>query len=245
MPKKWFQNWFNSPYYHILYQQRNNAEAEFFIDNLCGYLKPDDNSRLLDIACGRGRHSIYLNKQGYDVTGIDLSIANIQYAKQFENNRLHFYVHDMRYLFYINYFDIALNLFTSFGYFETEYDHIKALKTFRKALKPNGLMVLDFFNCYKIAHVLKYSEVKTLDGITFNIHKKIEGDKITKHIEFEDKGKQYAFTEEVKAFAVADFKRFFAQSGFEVVHNFGNYKLEEFDLETSDRLIFICKKTND
>lgn len=245
MPKKWFQNWFNSPYYHILYQQHNTAEAEFFIDNLCGYLKPDDNSRLLDIACGRGRHSIYLNKQGYDVTGIDLSIANIQYAKQFENNRLHFCVHDMRYLFYINYFDIALNLFTSFGYFETEYDHVKALKNFRKALKPNGLMVLDFFNSYKITNALKYSDVKTIDGINFNIHKKVEGDKITKCIEFEDKGKQYAFTEEVKAFGFEDFKRFFTQSGFEVVHCFGNYKLDEFDLATSDRLIFICKKNND
>jgi SAM-dependent methyltransferase len=245
MPRKWFQNWFNSPYYHILYQQHNNAEAEFFIDNLCRYLKPDDNSRLLDIACGRGRHAIYLNKQGYDVTGIDLSIANIQYAKQFENNRLHFYVHDMRYLFYINYFDIALNLFTSFGYFETEYDHIKALKNFRKALKPNGLMVLDFFNSNKITKALKYSDVKTIDGIDFNINKKVEGDKITKCIAFEDKGKQYAFKEEVKAFAFEDFKRFFTQSGFEVVHCFGNYKLDEFDLTTSDRLIFICKKNND
>jgi SAM-dependent methyltransferase len=245
MPKKWFQNWFNSPYYHILYQQRNIAEAEFFIDNLCAYLKPDGDSHLLDIACGRGRHSIYLNKNGFDVTGIDLSIANIQYAKQFENERLHFYVHDMRYLAYINHFDIAFNLFTSFGYFESEGDHIRALKTFRKALKPNGLLVLDFFNCYKIAHVLKLNEIKTLDGIDFNIHKTIDGDHITKRIEFEDQGEHYSFTEEVKAFGVADFKRFFIQSGFEVVHNFGSYKLDEFNLETSDRLIFICRKTND
>src|SRR4051812_2242107 len=112
MSRKWFQNWFNSPYYHILYNQRNDEEAEFFIDNLCAYLEPSIDCRLLDIACGRGRHSVYLNKKGYDVTGIDLSHANIKYAQQFENKRLHFYVHDMRYLFYINYFDIAFNLFT-------------------------------------------------------------------------------------------------------------------------------------
>jgi len=122
MPKKWFQHWFNSPYYHILYQQRDHAEAEFFIDNLCAYLKPAANARLFDIACGRGRHSIYFNSKGFDVTGIDLSIASIKYAKQYENKQLHFYVHDMRYLFYVNYFDIALNLFTSFGYFETDQE---------------------------------------------------------------------------------------------------------------------------
>jgi len=245
MPKKWFQNWFNSPYYHILYQQRNTAEAEFFAENLCKYLRPHVDSNMLDIACGRGRHAVYLNKHGYNVTGIDLSIANIKYAKQFENERLHFYVHDMRYLFYINYFDIAFNLFTSFGYFETEYDHIRSLKTFRKALKPNGLLVLDYFNSYKIITSLTYSDVKTIDGIDFNIHKKFEVDKVVKQIEFEDQGKQYAFKEEVKAFTLDDFKRFFTLTGFEIVHCFGNYKLEEFDLKTSDRLIFICKKTND
>ena len=85
MPKKWFQNWFNSPYYHILYHQRNDEEAEFFIDNLCAYLKPGADSNLLDIACGRGRHSVYLNKKGYDVTGIDLSVSNVKFAQQFEN----------------------------------------------------------------------------------------------------------------------------------------------------------------
>src|SRR5688500_1353447 len=134
MPKKWFQNWFSSPYYHILYHQRNDEEAEFFIYNLCSYLNPVASSRLLHIACVSGRHWVYLNKKGYDVTGIDLSVSNIRFAQQFENEKLHFYVHDMRYLFYINYFDIAFNLFTSFGYFETEKDHVNALKTFRKSI---------------------------------------------------------------------------------------------------------------
>lgn len=244
MPKKWFHNWFNSPYYHILYQQRNDAEAEFFIDNLCAYLKPKTEARLLDIACGRGRHAIYLNKKGYDITGIDLSIASIEYAKQFENNRLHFYVHDMRHLFYINYFDIAFNLFTSFGYFETDYDHIKALKTFQKSLKPGGLLVLDYFNSHKIIDNLTAQEVKTVDGIEFHINKSVENDKIVKAIEFKHKNKHYAFKEEVKAFGIDDFKLFFEQSQFEIVHCFGNHNLEAFDINKSDRLIFICKKSH-
>lgn len=245
MSKKWFQYWFSSPYYHILYQQHNNAEAEFFIDNLCAYLEPATESRLLDIACGRGRYAIYLNKKGFDVTGIDLSIASIKHAKQFENNRLHFYVHDMRYLFYINYFDIAFNLFTSFGYFETDYEHIKALKAFQKAIKPGGLLVLDFFNSNKIIEALIPHQIKTVDGIDFNIHKRIDNNKIVKTIEFEDKNKQYTFKEEVMTYKMADFKLFFEQSGFEIVHYFGNYNLEEFDENNSDRLIFICKKTHD
>jgi SAM-dependent methyltransferase len=244
MPKKWFQNWFNSPYYHILYHQRNDAEAEHFIDNLCSYLRPNNDARLLDIACGRGRHAIYLQKKGYDVTGIDLSVANIQFARQFENAKLHFYVHDMRHLFYINYFDIALNLFTSFGYFETDKEHVNALKTFRKSLKNDGLMVLDYFNSEKILNNLTKREIKIIDGIEFHIKKKIEGDKIIKAIEFEHRNKQYAFKEEVKAYSTSDFERFFKASGFEIVNCFGDYSLNTFNFKTSDRIIFICKKAH-
>jgi SAM-dependent methyltransferase len=244
MPKKWFQNWFSSPYYHILYHQRNDEEAEFFIDNLCAFLKPAKNFRLLDIACGRGRHSVYLNKKGYDVTGIDLSNASIKFAQQFENENLQFYVHDMRNAFYINYFNIAFNLFTSFGYFETEKDHINALKAFNKSLKRSGILVLDYFNSEKIVRNLAHQEVKHVDGIDFYITKKVANGKIIKSISFEHKNKDYAFKEEVKAFGKGDFERMFEKSGFKVLNHFGDYTLNPFDEIKSDRLIFICQKTD-
>jgi SAM-dependent methyltransferase len=244
MPRKWFQNWFNSPYYHILYHQRNDDEAEFFIDNLCAFLNPAPNSRFLDIACGRGRHSTYLNKKGYDVTGIDLSFTSVKFAKQFENDNLHFYVHDMRNLFYINYFSIAFNLFTSFGYFNTEKDHVNALKRFNKSLNRNGILVLDYFNCEKIIRNLTHQEVKNVDGIDFHINKKVIDDKIVKSIIFEHKNKSFAFKEEVKSFTFTDFERLFAKSGFKIDHYFGDYHLNPFNALKSDRLIFICSKAD-
>jgi len=242
MQRKWFQYWFNSPYYHILYQQRNDAEAEFFIDNLSAYLKPAADAKMLDIACGKGRHSIYLNKKGFDVTGIDLSEQSIKYAKQFENEKLHFLVHDMRRLFYINYFDIALNLFTSFGYFETEKDHVNALKTFRKCLTINGILVIDYFNTEKIIRNLNSCETKSLDGITFNITKNVVDGKIIKKINFEDKQKVYNFEERVQAFSFEDFERMLAKAGMVIDQSFGSYALEGFDQNNSDRLILICRK---
>jgi SAM-dependent methyltransferase len=245
MPKKWFQNWFSSPYYHILYHQRNDEEAEFFIDNLCTFLKPQPESKLLDIACGRGRHSVYLNKKGYDVTGIDLSNANIKFAQQFENESLQFLVHDMRNAFYINYFDIAYNLFTSFGYFETEKDHLKALSAFNKSLKKSGILVLDYFNSEKMMRHLTHQEVKRVDGIDFHISKKVENGKIIKSISFEHKNKEFSFKEEVKAFSKKDFESMFSQSGFKILNHFGDYSLNPFDEVKSERLIFICQKNND
>ena len=243
MPKKWFQNWFNSPFYHILYKKRDDEEAELFIDNLCTYLKPPANVKMLDIACGRGRHAIYLNKKEYDVTGIDLSFASIKFAQQFENKKLHFFVHDMRYLFYINYFDFAFNLFTSFGYFETDKDHINALKTFRKSLKKDGKLVLDYMNSQKIINHLVTREIKEVDDIEFHISRKVEDGKIIKTIDFEHRNKHYSFNEKVKDFKQADFAKLFSAAGFEILETFGDYHLNKFDVNNSDRLIFICKKS--
>lgn len=244
MPDKWYQSWFNSPYYHILYSQHNDSEAEFFIDNLCSALQSENIDSILDIACGRGRHSIYLNKKGYDVTGIDLSHSNIMYAKQYENERLHFFEHDMRHLLYINYFDLALNLFTSFGYFESEYEHVKALQSFQKSLKPEGLLVLDYFNSKKILNKLTTKATKVIGDIHFHITKKVENNKIIKTINFTDKDRDYEYKEEVAAFSFADFARLFEKSGFEIVNYYGDYTLSEYEESSSDRLIFICKKAN-
>lgn len=242
MQRKWFQYWFNSPYYHILYSQRNDAEAEFLIDNLSAYLKPAADSRILDIACGRGRHSIYLNKKGYDVTGIDLSEQSIKYAQQFEQKHLHFFVHDMRKLAFINYFDIAMNLFTSFGYFETEKEHVSALKSFRKGIKHDGTLVIDYFNTHKIIKNLTQQETKTVEGIEFHLHKFVADGKIIKHINFEHRNKAFAFEERVQAFQLEDFKRMLEKSGLQISETFGSYALEPFDEIKSDRLILICKK---
>lgn len=242
MQRKWFQYWFNSPYYHILYSQRNDEEAEFLIDNLFAYLQPEKASRVLDIACGRGRHAVYLSKKGYDVTGIDLSEQNIRYAQQFANKNLHFFVHDMRKLSFINYFDIAVNLFTSFGYFESEKDHINALKAFRKGLKADGTFVIDYFNTLKILKNLTQQEIKSIEGIEFHLHKFVSEGKIIKHINFEHGRKTYAFEERVQAFMLNDFERMLEKSGFVITAKFGSYGLEGFREDSSDRLILICKK---
>lgn len=242
MQRKWFQYWFNSPYYHILYSQRNDTEAEFLIDNLAAYLKPEKNSKILDIACGRGRHAIYLNKKGYDVTGMDLSEQSIKYAQQFEQKNLHFYVHDMRKLSHINYFDTALNLFTSFGYFDTQKDHVNALISFRKSLKPDGTLVIDYFNTQKIIKHLTQQETKTIDGIEFHLNKFVAEGKIIKHINFEHELKDYAFEERVQAFLLADFEQMLTKSGLKITEIFGSYDLKPFNEISSDRLILVCKK---
>lgn len=244
MSKQWFHSWFSSSYYHLLYNKRNNAEAEKFINNLYDFLKPEAGTSVLDVGCGRGRHAVYLRKKGLDVTGVDLSVDNINYAKQFENPGLRFYVHDMRSLYYINHFHLVTNLFTSFGYFETEQEHISVLTGLNTALKHNGVLVLDYFNIHKVLPNIIADELKSIAGVNFYIHKEVGGKNIIKTINFEDKGKSFHFNEIVKAFTLDDFKLLFKKSAFELTHCFGNYNLDKFDPAVSDRLIMICKKAH-
>src|SRR5690606_21720625 len=126
----WFESWFGSPYYHILYEHRDELEAQAFVEELINYLQPLPKSSMADIACGEGRYSIQLAEYGFDVVGIDLSHASIEKAKKHEKENLRFFVHDMRFPFYINYFDYVFNFFTSFGYFASQRDHLMAAKSF-------------------------------------------------------------------------------------------------------------------
>src|SRR4029077_10954842 len=105
---------------HKLYFERGEEEASAFISHLLDHLRPASGSLMLDVACGRGRHSRILAEKGFDTTGIDLAEGSIEWALRYENDHLHFYQHDMRLPFWINYFDYAFNFFTSFGYFRTQ-----------------------------------------------------------------------------------------------------------------------------
>lgn len=238
----WFKVWFDSPYYHLLYQHRNEQEAERFISNLLAYLKPQWNSRILDLACGAGRHSMYLANKGYDVTGVDLSTRSIRQARIAEMDNLHFYQHDIRHYFRINYFDYIFNFFTSFGYFENEGDNVKTLRAANWGLKENGIIVIDFFNIHTVLQKLVPEETKQAGNVIFNIRKSVFNDRIIKEIEIVDGEMRKTFTEAVQALELEDFEGYFAKTGFTLVETFGDYDLNPYHRDQSDRLIMIARK---
>ena len=238
----WFINWFDSPYYHVLYKNRNTKEAQFFIDNLISRLKISQGIRLLDIACGKGRHSIYFNKKGINVVGIDLSKNNITIAKKNECETLQFVVFDMRKVFRKNTFDIVTNLFTSFGYFEKDEDEQKSITAMALNLKKGGVLIIDFMNVKKVIKNLIVSETKKVDNITFEIKRSVKNKYIMKDIQISENGKRLCFQEKVKALTLTDFSKLIHTAGLKIIDIFGDYKLEEFDASKSERLIIICKK---
>ena len=236
----WYASWFDTDYYHILYKERDGNEAGLFMNALTSFLKLSTEAEILDLACGKGRHSRYLNELGYDVTGIDLSPSSIEFAKQFENEKLHFEMHDMC-VPYPKKFDAVFNLFTSFGYFENKEDNLRTIKSIKNELKPNGYAVIDFLNSNYVAANLVPSETKTIEGITFSIERSIVDGYIIKNISFSHNDKQHSYTERVEAISLDDFKSYFNKAGVTLEHCFGDYDLNTFDELTSERLILIFK----
>lgn len=240
----WYKDWFNSPYYHKLYFDRDEEEAAAFIGALIRHLRPAPDSHMLDVACGKGRHSKTLAALGFYVTGIDISPDSIAQAKAYENDRLDFYVHDMRLPFWGNYYHYAFNFFTSFGYFRTRREHDDAIRTIARSLRPDGYFVIDYLNVhYAEAHLVP-EETRRMEDTLYTIHRWDNETHFFKKITVNDPElkEPLVYTEKVMKFSLGDFTDMLAYQGLQVQEVFGDYRLQPYDVRLTPRLIIIARK---
>ena len=253
LEQAWYKDWFNSPFYHKLYFERDEKEAEAFISRLIDHLKPAPGSYMLDVACGRGRHCRTLAEKGFRVTGIDISFDSIAFAKKFvrhsadspeDNESLEFYQHDMRLPFRVNYFDHTFNFFTSFGYFKTRREHDDAIRTIANGLKPGGIFVIDYLNVHYSEDHLIYNEEKKLNGTTYEIHRWHDETHFYKKIIISDPLLHHPldYTEKVSKFSFGDLNDMLSYHGLQVQEVFGDYKLGNYDVKAKPRLIIVARK---
>ena len=238
---EWFATWFNSPYYHALYQDRDEQEAQLFIERLCQHLRLQKGISLLDLACGAGRHARVLHQLGFHVSGADLSANSIAAAQENAPEDLHFFVHDMRDPLPCCY-NVVMNLFTSFGYFDSIRENARVMTSVYESLHPDGLFIIDFMNSEKVIRELMPRQEIKRDGIVFNIKKEVSNGRIVKTIAFQADGVSHFHQEKVQALDLIDFQQLLGDAGFEITQLFGSYTLEPFDAFHSNRLILICTK---
>ena len=241
--KEWYRNWFDSPYYDLLYKERDQEEADMFIHNLVSHLSPLKNALMLDLACGKGRYSIALNRMGYTVTGIDLSQRKIEAARQNQNKTLTFAMNDMRMPLEPNKYDYIFNLFTSFGYFDNEEENKVVLTNVFNALKSGGIFVLDYVNGQKAAKYLLEKEECTVEDVNFSIYRYVKDNLIIKEIKVMDGVVESMFAEKVSIFSEEKLREYILGCGFEILEIYGDYQLNKFEANKSDRLIFISRKS--
>lgn len=246
--KEWYQNWFNTEYYHILYGNRSNTEASSFVDNLLSASIVIPGQTALDLGCGKGRHAVYLSSKGIHTTGVDLSENNIQCAQQEIHSNLRFIQADMRDAHTVSEYDLIFNLFTSFGYFNDDEDHIKTLKSCWIMLKPGGELWIDFMNSAWVKDALKQEtrERQIREPYIFDIRKTVESGFVVKMISIyktENHELLGTFFERVRLFSLDDFTSMLDMAGFSLQEVYGDYNLQKFNKKSSSRMIMRAKKS--
>jgi cyclopropane fatty-acyl-phospholipid synthase-like methyltransferase len=144
---EWWQKYFSEDYLKLYRHDESETSRE--TDAIVRMLQIDPGEKVLDLACGFGRHSVKLAERGFKVTGYDLSESFLKHAQELANSievKIDLKQGDMRDIPYKDEFDVVINMFTAFGFFENEKEDLKVLKGVHKALKPGGQFLMDVIN---------------------------------------------------------------------------------------------------
>ena len=248
MVEEWYKTWFSSKYYLELYKHRDDKDAENLINLIQKNINLPLNSKVLDICCGAGRHSLEFAKRGFDVTGFDLSRFLISQAKtnsekvKRKNLKVKFFIKDMRNFNFKHTFDLAINLFTSFGYFENDEENFRLFENVILSLKRTGYFIFDYLNGKYIKNHLKISNNSVILGKKVIQKRRIENGFVIKDILISKGKDELFFTERLKLYSMNDFKKVYKKFGLKIIKTFGDYSGNGFDDVNSERIIIIAKK---
>lgn len=235
----WFEGWFGEDYLRI-YQHRDETEAEHVIDLIARFLGGRDIRSVLDLGCGAGRHSKALCERWWTV-GLDLSAALLRIARR-EISDAPYVRADMRELpFAPESFDLVVNLFTSFGYFEDDRENERVLLCVCDVLRPGGTLVIDFLNASQVRSDLVPYDERVENGITIEQTRAISPDDrfVEKTIRLRERGKEYI--ERVRLLTPRDLERMLEVAGFTIVDRIGDYAGAPWS-EVSPRTILFASR---
>jgi len=236
---EWFEEWFGEDYV-ALYPHRNEAEAERAVGLIARTIGDRPVRRILDLACGSGRHAKYLGAKWW-TSGIDLSEVLLRIARG-NHSPARLVRGDIRELPYRDSaFDLVVNLFTSFGYFETDLEHELVIRDLARVIAPHGTFVIDYLNADAVrAQLVPYDE-RNIGGRVVEQRREITdaGRFVVKHISLKNEGRE--FIERVRLFTQRELEEMLARAGFRIETAFGDYGGESLT-ETSPRVILFARR---
>jgi len=241
----WYEEWFRKEYL-LIYPHRNEAEAVTQVEFIRKHISLPENAKVLDLCCGCGRHSIEIKKLGYDVIGTDLSEELLDIASSTASKNeldIKFFRCDMREMLYENYFDLVVQFFTSFGYFEDDYENQRVLIAISKALKPGGKFLIDYMNpYYVIKNLVKRDEKDIANGAHLIQERWVDESKkrVNKTITLVKEGKESVYSESVRMYSLQEMEDMLSASGLSLTEVYGDFSGTGYSKD-SPRMILLGK----
>lgn len=244
MEEAWFERSFREDYV-LVYRHRDEESADQEVANLLARLPIKQTGRVLDLCCGSGRHARAFARRGYEVVGVDLSDVLLQLARdqnRYENLAL--YQYDMREIPFADEFDIVVNLFTSFGYFNTDEENMQVVANMAKALKQGGQVVIDYLNPSYVKANLIPSSTKEIEGLYIEERRWIVDGYVKKRIMVKDveADEPREYLEQVRLYEAHEMKEMMERAGFTDIQLFGDYSYTTYEQAASPRMIFFAEK---
>ena len=245
----WYVDFFLKDYLnvygHLFTAERAEKEAVF----VAKALELKTGARVLDLCCGPGRHSVALAQHGFDVTGLDLNPAYLELARQTAeggNVSLKTVAADMREIPFQNYFDAIVNMFSSFGYLETEAEDARVLESAAKALKPDGRLLLDMLNReWAVANYIQNDWHCGEDGTLYVERRELDLATSRMHVSFTIVGPDGARRESaghnIRLYTLTEMTRLLGRAELRVTAVFGGFDGETYAIGTR-RMILCARK---
>jgi SAM-dependent methyltransferase len=221
----WYERWFGEEYLH-LYPHRDESEARESVQLVLQRAQLEPGARVLDLACGAGRHLREFRALGTRACGLDLSLSLLQRAR---SAGLPVARGDMRVLpFAARSFALVTSFFTSFGYFPEVEQDLQVLAEVRRVLRPHGTFVFDFLNSERVRSELPARDERLVDGRRVIQSRSLveNGRVVEKRIEILGSADPFPhiFYERVRLYSPAELRELLAESGLQVVEAFGSYR---------------------
>lgn len=241
----WYEDWFDRDEYEMVYQQRDVAEAERAIDLLVRTARPAPGAAILDMGCGRGRHARSLARRGYRVTGVDLSPRALDQARRRaveEGLDITFQQGDMRTPVCDACFDGVASLFTAFGYFDDEGDHLRTVEAYAHNLRAGGWLFQDFLNAPYVESTLVPETHSEVGGVAITQRRWIEGGRINKTITLRRNGDEHHFQESVRLLTLDDLRALYDAASLDLQHTFGDYHGAPYGPDTPRLILYATRR---
>lgn len=249
LKKEWWETTFNNDYlradsYFASYARISREIA--FLLRVFHKIGLKKNAKILDLACGYGAHALALAEYGFNVTGIDFSKNYITRARKNAQNKkigVSFLEKDIRDISFSRHFDAIISMYTSFGYFTDENDHLKVLKQISQALKPRGALILDLNNIARVLTQMNGNgKTAEKNGCVF-VKKELNPATMRWSLDYtwKDRGKLKRSRFRTRIFALAELRRLLEEAGLKIKRVWGFYDGSSYQFD-SRRLIIFAQK---